>query len=135
MKLTHLKCSVALSVAAALAGCGSSSNSTTSSSPSNPLQATVPGISDAVSYSFDLGAIHTATGMYYVTDRTNKAVDVVNLGSQTVTQFKQAFAGCNSGGTSGGAAALIVPMPGCLTIAITANQSYVVNNDFSGPDG
>jgi hypothetical protein len=135
MKLTHLKCSVALSVAAALAGCGSSSNSTTSSSPSNPLQATVPGISAAVSYSFDLGAIDTATGMYYVTDRTNKAVDVVNLGSQTVTQFKQAFAGCNSGGTSGGAAALIVPMPGCLTIAITANQSYVVNNDFSGPDG
>src|SRR5262249_33992979 len=124
-----------LSVAAALVGCGSSSNSTPSASPTNPLLASVTGISSAVTYSFDLGVIDTATGMYYVTDRTNKAVDVMPVGGASATLFKQAYAGCNSGGITGGKTDLIVPMPGCLNIAITANQTYVINNDFSGPDG
>src|SRR5882762_8544672 len=55
----------------------------------------VPGISSAVVYSFDLGAVDTTTHTYYVTDRTNKAIDVVNGGVVTA-QFKQAFSGCNS---------------------------------------
>jgi hypothetical protein len=80
----------------------------------------VPGISSAVTYSFDLGAVDPATGIYYLTDRTNKSIDVLNTQSPTtVTQFKQAFAGCN---TTGGAQS--VPTCGSGT-----------NNDASGPDG
>lgn len=145
MKLRHLKYPAAIAAAAALAGCGSSSTQGTSTSTSGnaPLLMSVPGISSAVTYSFDLGAIDTATGMYYVTDRTNKAVDVMNISggpagaaSGLVTLFKQAYAGCNSGGTSGGGTKFpYVPMPGCLNIAITANNTLVTNNDLDGPDG
>jgi hypothetical protein len=145
MKLRHLKYPTAIAVAAVLAGCGSqSNNNSVSASPTAPALITVPGISSAVTYSFDLGQIDTATGMYYVTDRTNKAVDVINLNggpnavvqAGTVTLFKQAYAGCNSGGTTGGATKFpYVTMPGCLNIAITANATLVTNNDLDGPDG
>ncbi len=143
MKLRHLKYPAAMAAAVALASCGSSSTNEVSASDTAPVLISVPGISSAVTYSFDLGVIDTATGMYYVTDRTNKAVDVINIGggaanvlNNPVTLFKQAFAGCNSGGTTGGATKFpYVPMPGCLNIAITANQTLVTNNDLDGPDG
>jgi hypothetical protein len=132
-----------MAAAVALASCGSSSTNEVSASDTAPVLISVPGISSAVTYSFDLGAIDTATGMYYVTDRTNKAVDVINISggaanvlNTPVTLFKQAYAGCNSGGTSGGATKFpYVPMPGCLNIAITANNTLVTNNDLDGPDG
>jgi hypothetical protein len=97
----------------------------------------VPGISSAVTFSFDLGAVDPVTHIYYVTDRTNKAVDVFNPAAPLVTQFKNSsYAGCNSGGTSGGATKFpYIPMPGCLNIAITANNTLVTNNDLDGPDG
>jgi hypothetical protein len=105
----------------------------------------VPGISSAVTYSFDLGAIDTATGLYYVTDRTNKAVDVINISGGpasaimpgAVTLFQKGkFTGCFSGGTTGGQTHFpYTPMPGCLNIAITANITLVTNNDLDGPDG
>jgi hypothetical protein len=145
MKLRHLKYPAAIAMAAALAGCGSqSNNNSTSASTTAPALIPVPGISSAVTYSFDLGQIDQATGMYYVTDRTNKAVDVINLNGGPnaavqaggVTLFKQAYAGCNSGGTTGGATNFpYVTMPGCLNIAITANATLVTNNDLDGPDG
>ena len=147
MKPRYAQYSMALAVAAALAGCGSSSNPGAPSAPAagNAMLLSVPGISSAVSYSFDLGAYDPATGNYYVTDRTNKSIDWIHIGggwgavatNPVVHQFKNSsFAGCNSGGTSGGAAGTpYIPMPGCLNIAITPNQTYVVNNDLSGPDG
>ncbi|HLX22801.1 MAG TPA: hypothetical protein VKR38_05590 [Usitatibacter sp.] len=109
-----------LGVAAALsiAGCGGNSSGT-----SDKLinQISVPGIDSTVVYSFDLGQVDQETGMYYVTDRTNKSIDVVNANSlQFAGQFKQAFAGCNAGTPTAP-----IFLPTCAG----------ANNDMSGPDG
>jgi len=113
---------IALGIAAVLSltGCGSST-----SQPPGPKfegQLAVPGISSAVVYSFDLGAVDPANGRYYVTDRTNKSIDVFDTNPvvQFVAQFKQGFAGCNSG-----SATAPTPLPTCAG----------ANNDMSGPDG
>lgn len=115
------KNSIALGIAAVLllTGCGSS---TQQSGPANEGQLAVPGISSAVVYSFDLGQVDPATGRYYVTDRTNKSIDVFDTNPvvQFVTQFKQGFAGCNSGSPTAP-----TPLPTCAG----------ANNDMSGPDG
>ena len=123
MRTRHLSYVAAVSAALALAYCGGSDNV----NPSHTMS--VPGISSAVVYSFDLGAVDPATDIYYVTDRTNKAIDVVNLKTGGISQFKQSFAGCNS--TVGTTTANPVPMPGCNTIS----GVWTVNNDASGPDG
>src|SRR5258708_12058284 len=52
-------------------------NPTTSVKPAASL--TVPGITSAVTYSFDLGAYDPATNTYYVTDRTNKSIAALHL--------------------------------------------------------
>ncbi len=86
-------------------------------------QIAVPGVTAANSYSFDLGAVDAPTGTYFVTDRTNKSVDVVDLATLKVTaQFKPGFAGCF---LANGAAEAT-----CNTVGGSA-----VNNDASGPDG
>ncbi len=110
-------------------------NPTTSVKPAASL--TVPGITSAVTYSFDLGAYDPATNTYYVTDRTNKSIDVVDLTKLVIKgQFKpsgaNAFTGCNS--TTGTTTATPINLPGCNTITATP-ANFAVNNDASGPDG
>ena len=99
---------------------------------------TVPGVSNAVTFSFDLGVVDPATHIYYVTDRTNKAITAVNLNTKAVFQFKPAgvaFAGCGSTSFNPVTDPLTVtPMPGCVNIPSPAG-TQVVNNDTSGPDG
>jgi hypothetical protein len=121
MKSKHLKYVLAIAAAVALASCGGSISKNNSVIP-------VTGISTAVVYSFDLGTVDPATHKYYVTDRTNKSIDVVQNGA-LIGQFKQSFAGCNS--TFGTTTAAPVALPGCTTIA----PSFTTNNDASGPDG
>jgi hypothetical protein len=101
---------------------------------------TVPGISSTTTYSFDLGAYDPVANKYYVTDRTNKSIDVVDLNNgMAVSQFKPGFAGCNG---------VMVPYPGyagptlnnvaiptCANTAAGIFPSFTVNNDQSGPDG
>ena len=113
----------AVAAALAVTGCNNGSSNSAPSAGGARLATTfqVPGISSAVSYSFDLGAVDAASQMYYVSDRTNKSIDVINLANNQVTQFKQAFAGCQT--TAG------VAVAGCLA----SNGS--VDNDASGPDG
>jgi len=98
----------------------------------------VPGISSAVVFSFDLGAVDPATHLYYVTDRTNKAITVVNLNTNAVFQFKPngvTFAGCGSTTFNPVTDPLTVtPMPGCTNV-VSPKGTQVVNNDTSGPDG
>ena len=114
----------------------------------------VPGVSSAVTYSFDLGVVDPVTHKYYVTDRTNKAIDVFDPATGVVTQFKNSgYGGCNSGGTAGGSTNTpYVPMAGCVNITTTgiifpnsapgssgipvfATGTLVTNNDLDGPDG
>jgi len=121
-----------------LSGCSSSSNPGTGSGQlSNVL--TVPGISSAVTYSFDLGAYDPATGKYYVTDRTNKSIDVVDVNNGlAVTQFKPAgLAGCAGAEvvSPGATAVQNTPIPTCSNTAAGIFPSFTVNNDQSGPDG
>jgi len=121
-----------------LSGCSSSSNPGTGAGQlSNVL--TVPGISSAVTYSFDLGVYDSATGKYYVTDRTNKSIDVVDTrNGLAVTQFKPAgLAGCAGQMTvsPGGTVAQNVAIPTCANTAAGIFPSFTVNNDQSGPDG
>ena len=114
--------SVSASVAAVVIGCGGGSG-LDSISPHFLTTISVPGISSAVAYSFDLGAVDIAANRYYVTDRTNKSVDVVDTNSYTVlSQYQNGYKGCVTG--SGVAA------PACLAVGGSG-----VNNDKSGPDG
>jgi hypothetical protein len=114
----------------------------------------VPGVSSAVTFSFDLGVVDPVTHKYYVTDRTNKAIDVWDPATGAVTQFKNSgYAGCFSAGTTGGSTNTpYIPMAGCLNITTTgiifpnsapgssgipvfATGTLVTNNDLDGPDG
>src|SRR5437016_1922704 len=149
-QIRDLVCGTAVSGLVLLSGCGSNSTSTSPGMTFNIL--TVPGISSAVTYSFDLGAFDPATNKYYVTDRTNRAIDVVDLNNgMAVTQFKPTGAGALAGcaGTEYSAPnatrADNVPIPTCTNTA-GANASgtsapgtvypmFFVQNDQSGPDG
>jgi len=99
----------------------------------------VPGISSAVTYSFDLGVYDSATGKYYVTDRTNKAIDWLDVNNGlVVNQFKPAgLTGCAGQMTvsPGGVVAQNVAIPTCTNTAAGIFPSFTVNNDQSGPDG
>jgi hypothetical protein len=124
--------------AGVLAGCGSSSN--TSTSPGLTAGTlTVPGITSTSTYSFDLGVYDPATKKYYVTDRTNKSIDVVdgNTGN-AVTQFKPAgLFGCGGAMVPfpTGPTLQNVSIPSCANTAAGIFPSFTVNNDQSGPDG
>lgn len=108
-----------LSSALALSLCGCSGNSNNVGSYKSEVL--VPGIDTTVVYSFDLGTVDSATGLYYVTDRTAKSIDVVDTNSQQFAmQFKPGFAGCNTGTPTAP-----IPLPTCAG----------ANNDMSGPDG
>jgi hypothetical protein len=121
-----------------LSGCSSSSTPGTSTGLTAGILA-VPGISSAVTYSFDLGVYDSATGKYYVTDRTNKAIDVVDTrNGLAVTQFKPAgLTGCAGQLTvsPAGTVAQNVAIPTCANTAAGIFPSFTVNNDQSGPDG
>ncbi len=118
------KLALVSSVAAlSVVGCGGSGNDLTPINPQFSKTIPVAGISSAVSYSFDLGAVDVATNRYYVTDRTNKSVDVVDTSTlSVVAQYQNGYAGCT---TNAGVAS-----PACLAVAGSS-----VNNDRSGPDG
>jgi len=114
---------------------------------------TVPGISSTTTYSFDLGAYDPAGNKYYVTDRTNKSIDVVDLNNgMTVSQFKPGFFGCAGTEFTTPTAPRQdnVPIPGCASTTGAADPPtivgglprsgdvypmLVINNDQSGPDG
>ena len=147
-QIRDLVCGTAVSGLVLLSGCSSSSNPGTGAGMiSNILS--VPGISSAVTYSFDLGAYDPLGNKYYVTDRTNRSIDVVDLNNGlAVTQFKPAgITGC--AGTEyafpGATAVNNVAIPTCSsTTGANANGTngvgvvypmLFVQNDQSGPDG
>ncbi len=97
-----------------LAGCGNDLSAGTPGPNQAAANVAVPGITAGSSFSFDLGTV--VNGKYYLTDRNNKAVDVVDVLSLALTQIKgtgtNAFAGC-------------APNANCVG----------ANNGKSGPDG
>src|SRR5450631_54466 len=109
----HTRMFAALAAISLLAGCGGGG-----SGAPQPNQAAaniaVPTITAGSAFSFDLGMV--SNGKYYVTDRNNKAVDVVDTTSLVLTQIKgtgaNVFFGC-------------APTANCVG----------ANNGLSGPDG
>jgi len=156
MQRTYIRngaCGMTVLALALLTGCGTESSSNPSTGSGQLFSVlTVPGISSTTTYSFDLGAYDPATNKYYVTDRTNRSIDVVDLNTMAVSQFKPGFFGC--GGTEFTTPTATrednVPIPGCASTAGAndpptfvgglprAGDVYpmlVINNDQSGPDG
>lgn len=72
----------------------------------------IPNVSPGTNFSFDLGTVDSANGLYYFTDRNNSSVDVISTTSGQLVRQIGGFSGCNTGPTCAGA-----------------------NNDKSGPDG
>jgi hypothetical protein len=106
----------AASIAAAflLAGCngGGSSNNNNNGVQLKAFIA-VPNVTAGTNFSFDIAAVDSAKGRMYFTDRNNKAVDVIDIRTNTfLKQITGGFFGCNTGPTCVGA-----------------------NNDLSGPNG
>src|SRR5450631_3453976 len=109
----HTRMFAALAAISLLAGCGGGgSGGGTVNHPFADIA--VPTIAAGSAFSFDLGMV--SNGKYYVTDRNNKAVDVVDTTSLVLTQIKgtgaNTFFGCS-------------PTANCVG----------ANNGLSGPDG
>ncbi len=102
----------AIVVATALVACGGGGGQYVTAGPFG--DASIPGITSTTNFSFDLGAV--ANGKYYLTDRNNKAVDVMDVNTLVVSQI-----------TGTGANAFT----GCFPTANCAGA----NNGKSGPDG
>ncbi len=105
----------AASIAAAilLAGCNSDSSNNNNSGVSLKAFIAVPNVTAGTNFSFDISAVDSVKGRMYFTDRNNKAVDVIDIRTNTfLKQITGGFAGCDTGPTCAGA-----------------------NNDKSGPNG
>jgi len=101
---------VAVASLLALAGCGGSGNGNANKNlPVNDVK--VANITTGSTYSFDIGTV--ANGKYYVTDRNNKALDVIDIGTNAFSLMAPgAFFGCS-------------PTANCVG----------ANNGKSGPNG
>jgi len=98
-------------VALTLAGCGGGNGGNNSTGLKALIS--VDNITAGSNFSFDISGVDSARGRMYFTDRNNKSVDVIDIGSnRQIAQITGGFAGCNTGPTCAGA-----------------------NNDKSGPDG
>ncbi|HXN16350.1 MAG TPA: hypothetical protein VN878_08220, partial [Usitatibacter sp.] len=81
----------ALAATSILVGCGGGGGDTPKDRPFGDVP--VPNVTAGTNFGFDLGIV--SNGKYYLTDRLNKAVDVVDLGTYTLTQLSPgAFTGC-----------------------------------------
>jgi hypothetical protein len=109
----YLGACAALTAISLLAGCGGSGSSGGTVNHAF-ADIAVPTITAGSAFSFDLGMV--SNGKYYVTDRNNKAVDVVDTTTLAFSQIKgtgaNAFFGC-------------APTANCVG----------ANNGLSGPDG
>jgi hypothetical protein len=99
-----------LAIPLALYACGGGGNQSGNKSlPVNDVP--VSGITAGSTYSFDIGTV--ANGKYYVTDRNNKALDVIDISTNTFSLLAAgSFAGC-------------APTANCVG----------ANNGLSGPNG
>jgi hypothetical protein len=103
----------ALAVTAMLAGCGGGDNS--NSGPRVVATIAVPN-SPSPPFNFDIG--YADSGKYYLADRSNSAVDVVDTKTNTlVTQIKGNFAGIGATTDSSGPDGL-VGIPGTNTLYV-----------------
>lgn len=84
----------------ALAGCGGGGGSSGNSNlPANDVKVT--GITTGSNFSFDLGLV--ANGKYYLTDRNNKAIDVIDIATNQLSLMAAgSFAGVGASSATSG---------------------------------
>src|SRR5256714_3011753 len=108
--------SAAFLVATMLGSCGSDSGGGTPGPNQAAATIAIPGIGATTNFSFDLGIV--VNGKYYLTDRNNKAVDVVDVFSLQISQIKGtgalAFVGVTAGGNATSGPDGINSVPGGL---------------------
>jgi hypothetical protein len=108
----RIKLAAASAAISLLVGCGGGSTPAVSDRPVDDVK--VANITAGSVFSFDLGTV--VGGKYYVTDRNNKSVDVLDIATRMLTYIRgtgaNAFTGC-------------FPTPDCVG----------ANNGRSGPDG
>jgi len=109
---THAWAAFAAGAALALGACNNNNSSDLQSKAHISAKIAIPNIGNTSNFSFDLGTVDHARGLYYFTDRNNKSVDVIDIHTNTLVRQVPGFAGCDTGPTCAGA-----------------------NNDKSGPDG
>jgi hypothetical protein len=128
-------CATALVVAAALmlAGPGAwAQGSVSSPEPPVLFKATVPIPVDAANttggmFSFDISFVHQTTQTYYLADRSNKAIDVVDAKADmflTQLSASPAFAGVNANAELAGPNGVLTAAGGCI-IATDAGDRVV----------
>ena len=88
---------VCTALAIILSGCGGSGDNNTPPVDQPRAKVAIPGLADTANFSFDLGTV--VNGKYYVTDRNNKAVDVVDVNTLDVKQIKGTGANAFAGST------------------------------------
>jgi hypothetical protein len=130
-------------LALALSACNGSS----SSSPTTPVVGptpsstyptfaviNIPGVPPATgTWSFDISFVDGTAGQYYLADRTNKAVDVINLSTKALSFAGQgsfvgaAAAGSNFSGPNG-----VVSIGGGLVMAGDGNSTLKIVNVTTG---
>lgn len=101
-----------------LAGCGSSNMAATTSPIHVAKSISVPNVAAGTNFSFDISAVDSAAGRYYLADRNNKSIDVVDIKTNQLIASIAGFAGCMSQDSA--------PLAGC---------SGAVANSRSGPNG
>jgi hypothetical protein len=110
---TRLALVACVLTSALLVGCGGGGGSNGQDAITVKQQILIPNVTSTTNFSFDISDVDSAKGRMYFTDRNNKAVDVIDIKTNTFLKFiTGGFAGCDTGPTCAGA-----------------------NNDKSGPDG
>ena len=98
------KLGTAMAAGLLVAGCGSGLSGGTPEANDATANIAVPGITAGKSFSFDLGTV--VNGKYYLTDRNNKAVDVVDTSTLQLSLITgtgaNAFAGAQSSNAKSG---------------------------------
>jgi len=110
--IKHRFATAAIATAALFIGACNDSNNKSDSGPRVIAKIAIPNITSTSNFSFDLGTVDAAKGLYYFTDRNNASVDVIDTRTNSLVRQVKGFAGCNTGPTCAGA-----------------------NNDKSGPNG
>ncbi|HTJ25020.1 MAG TPA: hypothetical protein VMA36_02545 [Candidatus Limnocylindria bacterium] len=133
----HRAWKVVLSAAllALAAGCGGKGSTVTppaQSGSSFSLQRTVavPNTGAGASFSFDIGAVDPTAQRYYLADRTNKSLDILDLGSYTLRQVG-GFAGVGSSSSTSGPDG-VVTVTGSSTVYVGDVNSVKVVDASAG---
>jgi hypothetical protein len=145
-----------LAAGVGLASCGQGGNATPPAGSQKPLLTTIdgsglallttaviPGLTVGGPFTYDIGAVDTTANHYYLSDRTNKALDIMNLQSYVFTQAKVGYAGQAASNANSGPNG-DTPLPNTDTVytgdvnsvkIVNAANATLVKNIVTGNQG